>query len=264
MTYSNIKNISVAIPTYNSSKYLAEALNSLLKFKCVDEVVIQDDGSGNKEKEAIKNIVNGFEKKLDITFHFNEKNLGAFQNKYLSIQNCKNEFVYQLDSDNVVACNLDKVVRTIHNDNFLYIPSKIYQFRKYRQLSKLLSIFNKKYRVTYVNQDFIYSLEKIQSEISGREKFTNEKNINWVLNSGNFIVNKKKYLDFMSIGYMKRLRPQLDAVAISFFWLKSGGEIKSLKNLQHFHRKRSDSVSFTEKDGSFESLQDYRAKILSL
>ena len=62
MTYSNIKNISVAIPTYNSSKYLAEALNSLLKFKCVDEVVIQDDGSGNKEKEAIKNIVNGFEK----------------------------------------------------------------------------------------------------------------------------------------------------------------------------------------------------------
>ena len=62
---------------------------------------------------------------------------------------------------------------------------------------------------------------------------------------------------------MKRLRPQLDAVAISF-WLKSGGEIKSLKNLQHFHRKRSDSVSFTEKDGSFESLQDYRAKILSL
>ena len=50
MTYSNIKNISVAIPTYNSSKYLAETLNSLLKFKCVDEVVIQDDGSGNKER----------------------------------------------------------------------------------------------------------------------------------------------------------------------------------------------------------------------
>ena len=264
MTYSNIKNISIAIPTYNSSQYLAEALKSLLKFKCVDEVVIQDDGSGSKERESIKNIVNGFEKKLDISFYFNEKNLGAFQNKYLNIQNCKNEFVYQLDSDNVVACNLDKVTRTIQSDNFLYIPSKIYQFRKYRHLSKFLSIFNKKYRVTYVNQDFIYSLKKIKSEIDGKEKFTNEKNINWVLNSGNFIVNKEKYLNFMSDGFKDSLRPQMDAVAISFFWLKFGGEIKSLKNLKHFHRKRSDSVSFTEKDGSFESLQDYRAKILSL
>ena len=239
-------------------------MKSLLKFKCVDEVVIQDDGSDSKERESIKKIVNGFEKKLDISFYFNEKNLGAFQNKYLNIQNCKNEFVYQLDSDNVVACNLDKVTRTIQSDNFLYIPSKIYQFRKYRQLSKFLSIFNKKYRVTYVNQDFIYSLKKIKSEIDGEEKFTNEKNINWVLNSGNFIVNKEKYLNFMSDGFKDSLRPQMDAVAISFFWLKFGGEIKSLKNLKHFHRKRSDSVSFTEKDGSFESLQDYRAKILSL
>ena len=68
----------------------------------------------------------------------------------------------------------------------------------------------------------------------------------------------------MSDGFKDSLRPQMDAVAISFFWLKFGGEIKSLKNLKHFHRKRSDSVSFTEKDGSFESLQDYRAKILSL
>ena len=86
MTYSNIKNISIAIPTYNSSQYLAEALKSLLKFKCVDEVVIQDDGSDSKERESIKKIVNGFEKKLDISFYFNEKNLGAFQNKYLNIQ----------------------------------------------------------------------------------------------------------------------------------------------------------------------------------
>ena len=77
-------------------------------------------------------------------------------------------------------------------------------------------------------------------------------------------MNKEKYLNFMSDGFKDSLRPQMDAVAISFFWLKFGGEIKSLKNLKHFHRKRSDSVSFTEKDGSFESLQDYRAKILSL
>ena len=41
-------------------------------------------------------------------------------------------------------------------------------------------------------------------------------------------------------------------------------QIKTLKDLKHFHRKRDDSVSFTENKGSYKSLQDYRQKILNL
>ena len=60
------------------------------------------------------------------------------------------------------------------------------------------------------------------------------------------------------------LRYPLDAVAISYFWIKNGKNIKTLENLYHFHRKRSDSVSFTENEGSYESLQYFRNKFLEL
>jgi len=264
MSGKNYKKISVAIPTYNSSKYLNTLLKSLQTYECIDEVVIQDDASNNEEFNAMKNIIKKFDNSLNINLKKNQKNIGAFQNKYLNIQNCKNKNVYQLDSDNAIACNLDLVIQEINDDNFLYIPSKIFQFRKYKNVSKLLSLIQKKYSVTFTKNDFIFSLDKIQKEIQGIEKYTIDKNINWVLNSGNFIVNKNKYIESMNVGFVNKIRPQMDAVAISYFWLKGGGEIKTLKNLKHYHRKRYDSVSFTEKDGSFESQEEYKDKIFLL
>ena len=100
--------------------------------------------------------------------------------------------------------------------------------------------------------------------INEQEKVTVDKNINWVLNSGNFIVDRNIYLEVMEPIFIDEFRPPLDAVAISYYWLESEKKIKTLKDLKHFHRKRNDSVSFTENNGSYESLQDYRQKILNL
>jgi hypothetical protein len=60
------------------------------------------------------------------------------------------------------------------------------------------------------------------------------------------------------------IRYPVDAVAISYFWIAKGGSIKTLKTLKHFHRKRSDSVSFVENEGSYESLTSFRDKFLEL
>ena len=68
----------------------------------------------------------------------------------------------------------------------------------------------------------------------------------------------------MKFGFNTNKRYQMDAVAISYFWIKSKGIIKTLKNHKHFHRKRLDSVSFVESDGSYEFLQDIRRKFLDL
>ena len=89
------------------------------------------------------------------------------------------------------------LVSKVKNENYLYLPSKIYQFRKYPNFAKLLSIVNSKYKVTFTNNDFVFSKETIQQAIRGNLKVTEDKNLNWVLNSGNFIVNRKKSLKVM-------------------------------------------------------------------
>ena len=259
--------ISLAIPTYNSSVYLFDCIKSLTKYSCVEEVVIQDDHSNEEEYMNIKTIVDKFSQTLNIKLFRNEKNEGAFINKFYNIKNCKNSIVYQIDSDNIPASNLDIIVNQITENTenkILYLPSKIYQFRKYHNLARVLSSFNKKYRVTYTKNDFVFDSEVLKEAIEKNVKFTVDKNINWILNSGNFFVNRDDYIKTFELEIEKDIRYPLDAVAISYFWIKNGGKIKTLKDLNHFHRKRTDSVSFVESKGSFESLNEFRNLFLNI
>lgn len=264
MTKINYSKLSIAIPTYESSQYVEEGIKRVMNFKCVDEVVIQDDKSSDQSYRELEQIVNSYSNKLSIKLFRNEKNVGAFGNKLLNIKNCSNDIVYQIDSDNITDTNLDLIITQINDKNIIYLPSKIYQFRKYKNISKLFSVFWKKYKVTYSDSDFLYDLSVCKKGINEQEKVTVDKNINWVLNSGNFIVDRNIYLEVMEPIFIDEFRPPMDAVAISYYWLESEKKIKTLKDLKHFHRKRNDSVSFTENNGSYESLQDYRQKILNL
>ena len=259
--------VSVAIPTFNSSLYLKDCLKSLLDVQIIDEIIICDDCSNDLEFEKINNIVNNLKTAKEIKIYRNEQNLGAFINKYENIKKCKNEIVYQIDSDNIASNNLSLVLNLIfmeNNENYLYLPSKIYQFRKYPNFAKLLSIVSSKYKVTFTNNDFVFDKETIQQAIRHNLKVTEDKNLNWVLNSGNFVVNRNKYLKVMEKFVTNDIRYPMDAVAISYFWIATGGSIKTLKTLKHFHRKRSDSVSFVENEGSYESLTSFRDKFLEL
>ena len=259
--------VSVAIPTYNSSSYLYSCINSLKKSKLINEIIIHDDHSDDDEYQRIRNIVDQFKKTLNIEIYRNSKNIGAFKNKFKNIEKCKNDIVYQIDSDNIANSKLDNIFTFINKEkkpDFLYIPSKIYQFRKYPKNAKIFSNVNKKYKVIYTHEDFVFDKNTFKKAIDKEKKFTVNKNINWILNSGNFITNKKRYIDTFKKEVETDKRYPLDAVAISFFWINSGGKIKTLKELHHFHRKRNDSVSFVENDGSFESLEYFRNKFLEI
>ena len=49
--------VSVVIPTYNSSKYLIQCLNSISKCKNIAEVVISDDNSNHADLLLLKEII---------------------------------------------------------------------------------------------------------------------------------------------------------------------------------------------------------------
>ena len=110
MTKVNYSKLSIAIPTYQSSQYVEESIKRIMNFKCVDEIIIQDDKSDNQNYRELEQIVNIYNKKLNIKLFRNKKNIGAFGNKLLNIKNCKNDAVYQIDSDNVTDTNLDLVI----------------------------------------------------------------------------------------------------------------------------------------------------------
>ncbi len=281
---------TVAIPTYNSSSYLKQCIHGFKNSKFVDEIIVGDDFSDIDEQSQIIEIIKDAKDKIDcdIKLLTNQKNLGAFQNKYKLISHARNEWVYQIDSDNIPFKNIDSVIKEVIKDSgrekFIYYPSKLIQFRKYKLISKFMSYFNKKYRVTFskkilnfditmtknaILENIKYEKEKKASkELSFPElksKYLKEKHIFWVLNCGNFIVNKKLFLSSMKEGldYDREIL-SMDAVVFSYLWLKNGGVIKILPSLAHYHRKRMDSVSFHEKDASIISRKILTEKLLNL
>jgi glycosyltransferase involved in cell wall biosynthesis len=282
-----MKKYTVAIPTYNSSDYLKECIYGFKNSQFLDEIIVSDDCSKLEELEKIRNIIKQASKKLNFEIKLMEssKNNGAFINKYNLILASRNEWVYQIDSDNVPFPKIDNVISNIllnHKDQkFIYYPTKLIQFWKYKRLAKLFSFAQKKYRVLFTKNSDIFNTEKTKQAIneflnydsskdlegspSLNSAYLIDKHIFWVLNSGNFIVNRNQFLDAMKSGLeFTRENTAMDAVAFSYLWLKYGGSIYLHSDLSHYHRKRLNSVSYTEKESSVVSRNYLTNKILSL
>ena len=283
-----MKNFSVAIPTYNSSEFLEQCLKGFKNSRYLNEVIIGDDSSDIKELNSIRNIVNEANNKyrFDVSLVENDENIGAFKNKLKLINLVKNDWVYQIDSDNIPFPNIDNVISKIiinHNSKLnIYYPSVLVQFWKYFRVAKFFSRFNSKYRVRFSSELLKFDVDKTQKAIVEfleydtsndktigspelDSKFLIDKHIYWVLNCGNFIVNKNQFLDIMTDGIkFSREILSMDAVAFSYLWLKNQGSIILHPDLGHFHRKRLSSVSYVEKDASKISRQFFTDEIMSL
>ena len=278
---------TVAIPTYNSSKYLKECIYGFRDSNYLNEILVGDDYSTAEELEQIKKIIQRAGKyfSFDIKLLENSKNNGAFKNKYNLVESSKNEWVYQIDSDNVPFPKIDQVISNIiknHNSNtYIYYPSKLTQFWKYKKIAKVFSRVQKKYIVRFAKDLEIFDIDKTKNainefldydttgEVEGspeiNSKFVLDKHIYWVLNCGNFIVNKNQFIDAMKPGLsFSRDIVSMDAVAFSYLWFKYTGSIVLHPQLSHYHRKRFDSVSYIEKEASKISREYFTDKILSL
>ena len=281
---------TVAIPTFNSSDYLKECILGFRNSKFVDEILIGDDCSDRNELSNVESIIQETRTIMncEIKLIKNKNNIGAFKNKYNLIINSKNEWVYQIDSDNVPFKNIDGIIKNIIDENsgekYIYYPTKLIQFRKYKKIAKVFSTFQKKYRVVFSNKSLIINMEKTKEAVLENvayeeekeasedsdsfpeldSKFFKEKHIFWVLNCGNFIANKKPFKKNMKKGLnYERDLLSMDAVVFSYLWLLNNGSIKLIQGLSHYHRKRYDSVSYTEIEPTIKSRQYFTNKIIN-
>ena len=100
---------SVAMCTYNGSKFIQEQLNSILsQTQPVDEIVICDDGSTDNTLGIIENIKKNTA--ANIRIFRNDTNLGFKKNFFKAISLCQGDIVFLSDQDDVWSPNKVDVI----------------------------------------------------------------------------------------------------------------------------------------------------------
>lgn len=249
-----MKKISLAIPEYNTSQYFEDCIKYALDDDFIDEIVVNDDRSSDSHFENLVSIIN----KIDspkIKAFLNTENVGAFRNKYITVNNCTNDWVYLLDSDNHPFEESYELIKNIPDDDpsICFSPQKL--FCKNDSASDYENISN---------YDFGYDLIGIEES----KKALNDgvEWFNWFVNSGNYIFNRNTYLECLKQPFNDPSTPLLhaDTAAVFYFWLKSGNKFKVVEGLRHNHRLRPDSNWHSCGGNSDRSVQLYETAIKNL
>jgi len=236
--------ITVAIPYYNSEKYLEQALELPLSSDFVSEIIIHDDCSENQIESTHPKI----------KIHRNQTNLGAFKNKYLAVSKASNEWVYLLDSDNYFFENSLDVVKNIKPQRGRYYsPSQLHLVDD--GLDQSLNGKIVKYDFGQIDGSRARDILK-----SGSGEFE------WLINTGNFFVNRDDYVSSMQTIINDPTYPyfEADAIVFTYNWLRGGNIIEVVDDLWYNHRLRSNSYSHSVGNKNSDSLNYHKNLILEL
>lgn len=115
--------ISVIIPIYNTEKYLEDCLNSVLNntYKNI-EIVCIDDGSTDNSLSILKKY-QSMDERIEI---ISQKNSGVIISRNTAIKKAKGEFIFPLDSDDIIDSKcLEKLLNAIIENKGDIICSRV-------------------------------------------------------------------------------------------------------------------------------------------
>ena len=91
--------VSIITPSYNSSRFINECVNSVLVQTYTNwELIIVDDASNDNSRELISNIA---ARDNRIKFVFLTKNIGVAGSRNIALEKSKGRYIAFLDSDDV-------------------------------------------------------------------------------------------------------------------------------------------------------------------
>ena len=126
--------VSIITPSYNSSKFIVECVNSVISQTYTNwELLIVDDCSDDNSKELLLY----FEKKDErIRVIFLDNNVGAAKARNISIRNAKGRYIAFLDSDDVwEKSKLEKQIKFMEKEGVAF------SFTKYTPMSEDGSVY---------------------------------------------------------------------------------------------------------------------------
>lgn len=220
------RKISVAIPHYNNSNYITDALFPLIHDDRIDEIIICDDNSS--DYDILNNIINNLNcNKIKLVK--NIENIGCYHNKIKTVGFCTNEWTLLLDSDNIMDKKfIDTLYEISHwDDGLIYAPS-------WAMTDKVNYAPNLDYR--------IYSNVKITPDI-----YLNEFNncvFQCLINTCNYFLPVKQYTECMKtlqLSYKREVIDCLDSAVLFTDWLCFNKNIFIVEDLTYFHRLHNNS-----------------------
>ncbi len=122
--------VSIIIPTHNRSKYLSEAIDSVLTQTCRDfEVIVVDDGSTDDTKKTVEAYIVEHSGKFR---YFYQENKGVCAARNKGIQEANGHYVAFLDSDDIWMPNKLEVYlkHFAQNSEVCFIESRMFVIDK--------------------------------------------------------------------------------------------------------------------------------------
>lgn len=104
--------VSVIIPVYNASKFLARAVDSALSQEETAEVILVEDGSEDGSYTVCREISNQHENVFVFT-HEGHRNLGAGASRNLGVEKSSYEYIAFLDADDFYLENRFSVTKEV-------------------------------------------------------------------------------------------------------------------------------------------------------
>lgn len=206
---------SVGIAHYNRGTLISLPLRNLLNHPAVSEVVIVDDGSSATEFYLLQEQVRRIDKMGIVKIHRRVENRGALVTKMECVEKCASDWVLLLDSDNTALEIFLDGLASFPNleNNTIYCSSWAYPYFCFEELCG-------------IDLNFQKASELISSGILKKI---------YLLNDGNFFVNKKEYLNKIS-ALVDIRNLATDVLLVNYRWLSEGGTLRIIPNTKYIHR----------------------------
>jgi glycosyltransferase involved in cell wall biosynthesis len=207
-----MSNISFFIPAYNCSKTIEESVDSIMEtnFGNGDELIIVNDASTDHTSTILNELK---EKYPEIIIIDHARNKGGAAARNTAAENAKNELLFCLDSDNVLAPSSITPLKIFLTENRADVASFQYQH----------FFLNDKYKPEY-----IWSLP--EGEISLQSYLKRE---NTPGQHGNYLFTKKSWQN--AKGYAEGTGA-LDTWTFGLRQAITGAKMLVLKDTHYYHR----------------------------
>ena len=201
--------ISLAITTYNRCGLTIKSFEQVVNNDLVGEIVIVDDCSNMRMYNRLC-VLTGNNK---VKIYRNSETLGAYLNKREVISRCTYDWVILFDSDNIIKNNYILIADKLSKEaDVIYIPELSYK---------------ENCEISIDNREFTETISK--KNVRFDPKFL------MLLNNGNWLVNRKRYLEVYDNTDGDPGCYAADSIYISYLWLKAGNRIKTIP-ANYIHR----------------------------
>jgi len=229
-------NISFIIPAYNCSKYLSDAINSIYKgnFTDGDEVIIIDDASTDRTLKVAKSLQKKYPAISLFRHHYNKGSAAAGRNT--GIDNSKNDLIFCLDADNILAS--DSISKL-----------KKYMLSNNADAAAFGDLYYFKDKTQKVTHKWIYKSNITLYDVINETKKT-------PCASGNYLYTKKSWI--YAGRYNEYIGGACDSWAFGFCQLVTGSKMVTMPNSFYYHRYGYESAyvrSVKKKNPSLSILQ---------